>query len=56
MLPGEKCSQLSVHYRERPKGDERCGYCTMFRKPHKCTAVQGHIEPFGWCKLFKRKD
>jgi len=48
-------SDPSVRYRYQPKGSERCGLCTMFRKPSSCTAVMGTISPQGWCKLFKRK-
>jgi hypothetical protein len=42
-------------YQPRPNGPQRCGLCTMFRSPDRCTAVAGDISPQGWCKLFKRR-
>ncbi len=50
-----KTSKAEARYRDRPNGAERCGRCTMFREPDRCSAVIGEIQPTGWCKFFKRK-
>lgn len=52
----EKLTQAAARYvvKSRRPG-ERCGLCSMFRKPYTCTDVQGHIKPAGWCKLFDRR-
>ena len=49
-----KVSKTEAHY---GPGDpvEHCGICTMFRPPHGCTAVAGHIRAQDWCKFFERK-
>jgi hypothetical protein len=30
-----------------------CGICTMYRTPDSCSAVEGEVSPYGYCKLFK---
>ena len=50
-----KSSKGIVRYQDRPRGDQRCGLCSMYRPPHACIAVAGIISPDGWCQLFKRK-
>jgi hypothetical protein len=44
-----------VHYQNKPHGEEQCDRCSMFREPNKCTLVQGHILPAGWCLKFDKK-
>ena len=44
-----------VAYQDSPRQTERCGRCSMYRTPHKCTLVRGEISPMGWCKRFERK-
>ena len=36
-------------------GHHMCRDCTMFRKPHDCTLVKGHISPDGTCRRFYAK-
>lgn len=50
-----KKSKLEVKYQSKPKGKERCGLCTMFVQPDKCTDVNGEISPQGWCNIFYAK-
>lgn len=50
-----KASKSEAHYRDRPKGTERCELCLMFEPPHGCSSVVGTISPRGWCKYFERK-
>jgi hypothetical protein len=50
-----KVTKGYAQYRDKPKGDAQCDRCTMFRAPHGCTTVRGRIQPYGWCKYFKRK-
>jgi hypothetical protein len=47
-------SHHTVRYQSHPEGSERCGNCSMFRKPNQCTAVAGNISPKGWCKLWEK--
>ena len=44
-----------IEYQYRPHGDERCGLCSMFRVPDRCTDVAGFIVRHGWCKIFAAK-
>ena len=48
-------SKASVNYRE---GDShrRCGLCSMFVAPNRCTAVLGDIHPEDVCDLFQPRD
>lgn len=38
---------------ERPEF-RRCDGCSMFRKPLACTAVEGQIDPGGYCRIHDR--
>lgn len=49
----KKMSKGEAKYQWRPNGEEMCKLCTMYRRPAKCTAVQGDISPRGWCKLYE---
>ena len=49
-----KVSKFEAHYGPGTL-QEHCGICTMFIKPHGCTAVRGHIRAQDWCKYFERK-
>jgi len=42
--PSEQC-QWCVHFFSLPSASTGTG--------HRCTKVEGSIEPQGWCKLFK---
>ena len=46
----EKASKVTAGYRNKPKGNEKCSNCNMWRPPNGCTAVKGKIAPDGWCK------
>jgi hypothetical protein len=58
-VEGEQMAKLKkskadarIKYQWRPRGEERCDRCTMFRAPDECTEVAGVISPRGWCKIF----
>jgi hypothetical protein len=51
-----KVTKLSVKYQDKPKNDNSCLFCTMWKAPNACTAVQGSIVPTGWCKMFASKQ
>jgi hypothetical protein len=46
-----KVSKASVGYRRAPLFGlfRRCGNCSMFRDPGRCTLVAGHIDPGDVC-------
>lgn len=52
----EKCSKEEANYQGKPKGDQYCEDCTMWREPNKCTAVEGVISPKGWCSYFEEEE
>ena len=56
MAESKKITKAVAKYRDRPNGLERCGRCTMFREPDRCTLVIGEVNPTGWCKHFDRKS
>jgi hypothetical protein len=53
-----KATKQQAEYRNRPKGNQRCSACSMFKPPDDCTKVlkgATGIKPQGWCKYFDRK-
>ena len=50
-----KVSKDEADYQAEPKDGRRCGYCSMWRTPGTCTAVEGRISPKGWCRYYKRR-
>lgn len=57
----EKRAKESVHYTAHAmKRSERCKLCEHFIAERtlygECEKVKGHISPFGWCELFKKKS
>lgn len=50
-----KATKTDARYQDYPKGIQQCSGCTMFRKPHGCTAVQGRISSSGWCRFYEVK-
>ena len=52
-LTEEKASKEEAAYQDKPKNEQKCINCTMWREPNKCTAVAGDISPNGWCKWYK---
>lgn len=52
----DKASKKEAAYKlPSPDPTHHCGNCTMFRKPHGCTAVEGIIYFMGICKYYKEK-
>jgi hypothetical protein len=49
-----KHSKADAGYQARPRNGQICKHCTMFRAPNACTAVEGYINPRGWCEWYKR--
>jgi hypothetical protein len=47
-----KLSQLQANYRPGNRV-RRCGLCSMFREPSRCTLVHGPIEQADLCDYFK---
>jgi hypothetical protein len=54
-MSDKKWAQARVRYRPHTTGRDRCELCTMFVRPHGCTAVEGKISPTGWCEIFERE-
>lgn len=52
----EKCSKEEANYQDKPKGEQYCEDCTMWREPNGCTAVEGVISPKGWCSYFEEEE
>jgi hypothetical protein len=52
-----KISKDAARYTPIAKMDEHCRDCRHFEvlAPKHCEAVEGIIQPGGWCKLFSRK-
>jgi hypothetical protein len=51
----EKVSKDEAEYRSTTTGKKHCVDCKYFRKPNRCTQVQGTIKPRGVCSLYKSK-
>jgi hypothetical protein len=50
-----KAKQSLVQYQENPKGDQECDKCLQWEPPDACKAVEGKINPKGWCALYLPK-
>lgn len=48
----QKGTKAEAGYQDSPKNGQKCVNCTMWRDPNKCTAVEGKIDPNGWCKWY----
>lgn len=53
-MPDEKVSKVSVDYGPGVR-HRKCALCSMFRAPHTCTLVAGHIDPNAVCDRFVRR-
>jgi LSD1 subclass zinc finger protein len=53
-MPSEKVSKEAVDYGPGAK-HRKCALCSMFRAPHACTLVAGHIDPQYVCDRFVRR-
>lgn len=52
----KKATKAEADYQTEPNFDgRRCGFCSMWRSPGTCTAVEGRISPRGYCKYYKRR-
>ena len=54
-MAGPTDTKDEAAYQSEPRGTQRCGLCSMFVKPNRCTLVKGNISHMGWCKYFERK-
>ncbi len=50
----QKKSKAQVNYTPSASQHQRCDDCRHYRKPARCTLVEGFISAGGWCKLFER--
>ena len=51
-----KVSQKAAGYQEKPKDEQKCCGCALFKSPDSCTLVDGTISPDGWCRLYSKKS
>jgi High potential iron-sulfur protein len=51
-----KMTQVAAAYQEKPKGDQSCATCALFKAPSSCTLVEGTISPNGWCRFYTKKS
>jgi hypothetical protein len=49
----KKHPKTEAKYVPYPVKKQKCKECTMWRPPNGCSAVEGVISPYGWCKWFK---
>ena len=47
-------SKAEARYRDFPSGRQKCGLCSMFRAPDRCTYVRGDVQASGWCYHFDK--
>ena len=52
---GNKMSQKSAGYRNKPLGKSQCDNCGLWLPPSACKTVDGAISPSGWCNLYNSK-
>jgi hypothetical protein len=51
-----KMSQKAAGYQEKPKDNQQCSNCALFKSPDSCTLVDGTINPDGWCRFYSKKS
>jgi hypothetical protein len=51
-----KMSQKAAGYQEKPKDNQQCSNCALFKAPDACTLVDGSINPDGWCRFYSKKS
>jgi hypothetical protein len=57
VLPAEaKMAQKAAAYQDKPKGDQSCANCGLFKAPSSCTLVAGTISPTAWCRFYSKKS
>jgi hypothetical protein len=50
----KKSSQTQAGY-QHVTDSRKCTNCRIFQWPDSCRAVEGKIDPDGWCRLYARK-
>ena len=50
--PMMRMTKAQAAYQDFPRGPQRCGVCVHFRPPNDCEAIQGPVQPNGWCRNF----
>jgi hypothetical protein len=56
VAPAEaKMAQAAAGYQDKPKNDQSCANCALFKAPSSCTLVDGTISPDGWCRFYSKK-
>ena len=51
-----KMSQKAAGYQEKPKDNQQCSGCALFKTPDSCTLIDGTISPDGWCRFYAKKS
>ena len=50
----QKVSKELAQYQDSPKDGHKCSECSFFVQPNSCKAVDGEINPEGWCQLWNQ--
>jgi len=50
-----KMAQKAAGYQDKPKDDQKCSGCALFKAPDSCTLVDGSISADGWCRFYSKK-
>jgi len=51
-----KMAQSAAGYQDKPKGDQSCSSCALFKPPSSCSLVDGTISSSGWCRFYSKKS
>ena len=51
-----KMTQTAAAYQDKPKDNQSCASCALFKAPSSCTLVDGTISPNGWCRFYSKKS
>jgi hypothetical protein len=51
-----KMSQKAAGYQEKPKDNQQCSNCALFKTPDSCTLIDGTISPDGWCRFYAKNS
>jgi anaerobic selenocysteine-containing dehydrogenase len=56
-LPAQaKMAQSAAGYQDKPKNDQSCSSCALFKPPSSCNLVDGTISLNGWCRFYSKKS
>jgi hypothetical protein len=50
----QKVSKELAKYQDSPNEGHKCSECSFFVQPNSCKAVDGEINPDGWCQLWNQ--